>query len=144
VSAAARIRWTGGDEHDRFLVGETWQVEAFAMQTNRDGEVYGFQTVVRAHCSDGQVSQVVWSPNANPTMFRRNGERLAVRERWTRRHDTGLLERGWARLEGRVGGDGGSARGTLDAETTFTHRGRVYARCGARHIASSAGEGQSG
>ncbi len=86
-----------------------------AALTLRDAPVDGFATDAWARCTDDSTLPVRWFP-------------------WRRERRRGSVEVGWARLEGRVDGDGGAAAGTIDVESRFERDGVEYARCRASAV----------
>lgn len=131
---AAALTLRDAPAEDRFLHGQTAQLQEIEMETSGAGEVHGFATDVWARCTDESTLPVRWFPPRSDATYRQDGGRLVVRERWRRERRRGTVEIGWARLEGRIDGDGGAASGTIDVESRFERDGVEYARCRASGV----------
>jgi hypothetical protein len=134
AACAAALTLRDGTVEDRFLHGQTAQQQGIEMETSGAGEVYGFATDVWTRCTDDSTLPVRWFPPKSDATYRQDGGRLVVRERWRHEGRRGSVEVGWARLEGRVDGDGAAASGTIDVESRFERDGVEYARCRASGV----------
>lgn len=130
------VLWSARPGEKLAIAGETSQGEHFDLQTFDDGGVHAFQTYVVTRCDEeGETREISWFPaDGDPVPFERDGDALRVREEWHHEHEDGWSEDGWARLDGRVAGDGRSAAGVIDAETTFEHPAGRRITCRASRV----------
>ena len=141
LAAAALIAARPADRIQ--LSGATSQDEFFNMETDPGGRVRSFQTHLRAQCSDGHSTwQVPWTPaDGQPVPFRRDGDRLTVREEGERELPDGTIATGWATIDARIADDGRSASGVMDTRVRFARDGREYATCWAWDVRFRANAG---
>ena len=134
--------WAARPGEKVVLAGKTSQGQYFDLEARDDGEVDAFDTRLVAECDDGQTVEIRWWPwDGDPVAFERDGERLDVREEWRREEDDGVVETGWATLDGRVSSDGRSASGVVTAQSTFSRTGADDVVCRATDVTWRASAG---